>query len=602
MCGLLFNYKIGSLAAEVFEKALSSMSSRGPDNTDIEYFDNVSVGHVRLSILDVSINANQPMWSNDNQYVLVFNGEIYNFQELRDELLPASLSLKTKSDTEVLLYLLVYNDLEFVIKQLKGMFSFVFYDIKKETGFFARDHFGQKPLYYSDCSEQLSVSSSIVSIRDILGTRAYNVSAYHTYMSTRGIIEPGETFYRNIKELPAGHICKFNKSEIISITEYFSPGDLIDSDFQQRLSALSHETLLSELDSQVKDSVISHLISDVPVGVLLSGGIDSSLVYWYAMTKNNKISAFSKITPGTENIPLTILPKIIESKPTTTLQLVQTHHDYVPSLWEFIKWWGMPPPWGGGVPMTALCESAKKLGTKVLLGGDCVDEYFAGYESYHSQFKNFAGNIFDLGGQVGIDKSSPFYNEKNCGSYTNYQYEYRKKMFNMTPSWISNNERFMQACLLHDTGVFLQKCNLPNSDAYSMKASVELRNPFLDLDLVGFVVNLPFKFKYSNTGNGNYELKALLRHLAKRKIGDYIDVKKEGTRNYSMRISNMEYWDILSFKLNDILNIPNDLNNKDMFKLICLEMFHRLHILNDGSSFTDMLTDLGHKELIDVNS
>lgn len=597
MCGILFSSKLNGVDRDIFSRALSKMHLRGPDNTSINYCGNTVLGHVRLSILDTTDDANQPMWCINKRYALIYNGEIYNYPNLRNELVSKGVKLKTHCDTEVLLQLLISENPESVIRRLEGMFAFVLWDTVNQVGFAARDHFGQKPLFYFSDGSHLCISSSMNSLRFLIGQNQPDVSSYRTYLCTRGILSPGTTFDRNVYELPAGHFMHFESNEVRSPKRYFYPPDLVDSDIQIRNLEMTESKLIDKLEYHLRYAVDSHLLSDVPIGVLLSGGVDSSLVYWYSANSNKEITSFIKLTPDIEQIPLDVVPKILKSKPSTAIFSVQSHLNYIEDLWRFIDWWGTPPPWGGGPPMNALCQEAKDRGVSVLLGGDCADEYFAGYNNYTHQFDRFNGDINDLGGQVGLDLGSPFYKREDCEPYINYQHSYRKESFEATPEWLPVKERYSQACLLHDTGVFLQKCNLPNSDAYSMMSSVELRNPLLDINLVRYVVNLQCKWRFEKN-NEDYHLKRILRDLAIARIGAFINKPKEGTRNYSMHVSKSEYWNISSFKLNELITIPDELDKKRLFQLICLEMFHRQHICGESESLDGMMTKLGKKNLL----
>jgi asparagine synthetase B (glutamine-hydrolysing) len=252
--------------------------------------------------------------------------------------------------------------------------------------------------------------------------------------------------------------------------------------------------------------------------------------------------------------------------------------------------------------MYRICTEARKLGVSVLLGGDGVDEYFAGYKEYEEVFNQFDGNLSQLSKCVQIQRDSPFYTKKYCEKYEAYQTHTRRQILDCLEDIDDPFEKFFQATLLHDTSVFLQTCNLPHSDTYSMMASVELRNPMLDFDLVRFVSNLPSYLRYGKHISGN-ENKYLLRELVSRKIGDFVNVPKEGTRNYSMKISDHSFWDFDRFVLNEITEISLESsklksNKKLIFRLLNLEIFHRLYFLGEEYPINDIMTETGKKECL----
>jgi len=599
MCGLLFQYKISGIDHSLFIDATKEMDARGPDNLGTLFGTKYAFGHTRLSIQDLSTVANQPMVSNDQRYVLIFNGEIYNYPELHKKLETQGTKLLSSSDTEVLLQLLIQFGVSKTLSMVRGMFAFVFYDTESDEGIAVRDHFGQKPLYYANQNGSFTIASSSRPLRILGELREPNVSSYRTYLVTRGILTPGETFEKGLNILPAGHILPFKNGVPGLAEKYFSPDDLIDAEQQIKyVEDFDSFDFSNTLEGYLKESIRRHLVSDVPVGVLLSGGIDSSLLYWYAVDQNPDLTAYTKISPGIEKIPLNNIPSILNKKAATTIFSLQQPHKYVQSLWEFIRVSGIVPPWGGGPSMNTLCEEAKFRGDKVLLGGDCADEYFAGYRGYQSQFDDFKGNIFDLGEQIDCDEKSPFFNRSDCESFIDYQMSYRQEMYDSTPDFLPVKERFSQACLLHDTGVFLQSCTLPNSDAYSMMSSIELRNPFLDIDMVSYVINLPIKLRYNRIDSKEFKLKSILSGLAESRIGRFMVKPKEGTRNYSMFVSDVSFWNLKNFFINELFKVDYEMPKKRLFQLICLEMFHRLHVLGEDVGLENMMTDSGKKMLL----
>jgi asparagine synthase (glutamine-hydrolysing) len=246
--------------------------------------------------------------------------------------------------------------------------------------------------------------------------------------------------------------------------------------------------------------------------------------------------------------------------------------------------------------MNRLCKQARSLGVYVLLGGDCLDEYSAGYRCYERMFRDFAGNFLELGNQVGLAMAG-FHDPDRTRAFLDHQRSFRKRILQVLAPVTDAKERFALSVLLHDTAVFLSSCNLPHSDAYSMKTSVELRNPMLDIDLVRYVVNLPLKYKVRSS-QGETNNKAILRALARRRLGDWIQLPKEGTRNYSKWISDQACWNLDNFLLKREFPLPNEMGWKLLYRLICLELFHRSYFVNEYDPLTNMLSRKGRETLI----
>jgi len=597
MCGIFFSTNNNITNREIYINALALMDHRGPDHKDIAFGEDYIIGHTRLAIIDVSPKANQPFWDINKRYIISFNGEIYNYRELQGKLTDIGCSLRTSSDTEVLLELIVHFGIEETLESVRGMFAFVYYDTLTKRMIAVRDHFGQKPLYYSEDGGMLTVASSIKTIKHLKNSLQPNISAYFTYLCTRGIIHPEDTFFSGIKCLPAGHMLIYD-GKTCEKQNYFRVWDLYNHQGNSFYNKTKVNDVIDELDMLIKQAVQRHIVSDVPVGILLSGGIDSSIIYWYAHDLiNDGITAFTKVSPGIEKIPMNIVPQLLNCKISKCLFNLEQEELYLPVLVDFINSSHSPSKWGGGPPMYRICTEARKLGVYVLLGGDCVDEYFAGYKEYEEVFNQFDGNLFQLSKCVLIQRDSPFYSKRYCEKYETYQAQTRRQILDRLEDIDDLFERFFQATLMHDTSVFLQTCNLPHSDAYSMMASVELRNPMLDFDLVRFVSNLPSYLRFSAHNNANKN-KYLLRELARRKIGEFINVPKEGTRNYSMKISDHSFWDFDKFMLNEIMELPfksgkAKSNKKLIFRLLNLEIFHRLYFCGEKYPINDIMTETG---------
>lgn len=574
MCGFILSSK-KSHTFPAFKKVSQLIKPRGPDYNKVMNLKNFYLAHYRLKIIDIKKRSHQPFTDKEKRYYLMFNGEIYNFLEIKKKY---NLKCKTKSDTEVLFLLLKLYGIKKTLSIIQGMFSFIFIDKKKNKILGARDHFGQKPFYYHHYKKNIIFSTNIKPILKLLKNKSFEVNEIYKYLSSSGIIEGNKTFFKNINALEAGSYIEY-KNGLIKIRKYFHPSDLFDISLYNDLKRKSEKEILFLLDLKIKNAVKKHLISDVATGICLSGGVDSSLLTYYALKENDKIKTFSGLSKKIELIPKKIVPKIVNKlKIKNSFFIKHNSNDYLNILNQLLRFSYSPSRWGGGVPMSDICKIAKKKKVSVLLGGDGVDEVAGGYYTLksilHPKCKTKYHSI------ISMDKKNPFFKRKLNDQFNIYLKKNEKIILNKIKKIKSKDENFKLLTFLLDTSIFLQTCTLPHSDEYSMLRSVELRNPFLDLELVKFIVNLKSTLKV-NKKNNVYNFKYIIKKLAKKKLGNFIDQPKEGTRNYSKKISNINFWDFSKFRINSELkelknkNFITKLDFKTIFKLIGLEIIYR---------------------------
>ncbi|MBX9852760.1 MAG: asparagine synthase (glutamine-hydrolyzing), partial [Cytophagaceae bacterium] len=271
MCGIAGYYTLsGNFERLNLEKMTRSLAHRGPDAEGIHFEKHAGLGHRRLSILDISDASNQPFYSSDKRYIIVYNGEVYNFRELKDSL---STHLRTTGDTEVILELYIKHGPSF-LSMLNGMFAIAIYDTEKEELFISRDRLGVKPLYYYWDENLFLFASELKAFKCISGIpNMLNVdsSIFYDFLKLGYIPEPN-TIYNNIKKFPSGTYYIIDKSGLTS-KGYWVPEALYET------NTLNNEiTAKKQLKDILESSVKYRMISDVPFGTFLSGGIDSSLV------------------------------------------------------------------------------------------------------------------------------------------------------------------------------------------------------------------------------------------------------------------------------------------------------------------------------------
>ena len=593
MCGILFcNWKNKFLLnKKILTQSLNFLNNRGPDNSKLIFFKNWSIGHTRLSIIDPnSKKSNQPFTDNEERYFLTYNGEIYNYKELRKNLILRGHKFITNSDTEVLFVLLKNFPIEIVLKSIKGMFAFVFFDKKENSFVAARDHFGQKPLYYSINDNIVAISSSVKSLNKIVNSNP-DENIYNIYLSSNGIINQKKTFFKKIKSLQAGKYI-YGKNFSYSTHKYFSPEDLYDEKKSKKQKNNSEVESIENLKYLMKQSISRHLVSDVKVGILLSGGIDSSLLYYFAQQNDKTLSSFTSLSPNIEKNSFKLVPKVIKKFPVRNNFFVkQKKEKYLQNLHDLIENTYNLPRWGGGPPMSKLCEKANKQNIKVLIGGDGVDEIYGGYNTMVDLVKKKNLNSSLTHNTLTLNTPNFIKKNKYFDDFTKHISNEKKNILSKLIKIRNFKERLISSFLIQDTGSFLQMCTLPHSDEYSMFNSVELRNPYLDLDLVKFIFNEPIKRKI----NYNHS-KILFKKLAIQSLGKFIDAEKEGTRNYSKFVSNNYFWNLKKFKIFEVLNInkiPILSSYKLLYKIISLEIFHRSVVLKEKDFFKEIMSKQG---------
>ncbi len=387
MCGIAGAIRIsgeaGALKNGIVERMCDAMRTRGPDAVGYwqNPYANVSLGHRRLSIIDLDERANQPMHSQDNRYVIIFNGEIYNFRDLRAELEKAGETFRTQSDTEVLLKLFIREG-EAMLMKLRGMFAFAIWDQQTRSLFLARDPYGIKPLYlapfvdgwcFASQAKALLASGLVSHEPDAIGRAGYWLT---------GSVPAPHTFYRDIRVLPAGSWCRISPD-----TPDFNPvvyWDIGDSWRNAPACNLTEKEIRQTVRDAVLNSVQNHLVADVPVGIFLSGGIDSG-----------SLAGLMKDAGARDIQGITIAFSEFSGKPQDEAPMAELlaqhygirHHIRVVTRKEFTQDLpriiaAMDCPSIDGINTWYASKAVAELGLKVVLSGVGGDELFCGYPSF----------------------------------------------------------------------------------------------------------------------------------------------------------------------------------------------------------------------------
>ncbi|MBZ9628913.1 asparagine synthase (glutamine-hydrolyzing) [Psychroflexus sp. CAK1W] len=494
MCGI--SGYVGTASAKNFlSQMVSSQHHRGPDASGI-YEDPgfAALGHNRLSIIDLSAEANQPLTDASGRYVIVYNGEVYNYKEIRDSL-KGHYNFRTQSDTEVVLAAYIHFGPD-CLNRFNGMFAFAIWDTHTKSLFAARDRFGVKPFYYTQTKDGFYFSSEIKALKEVADTEL-NPSVFANYFAFGSYGMPDETFYSGIHQLPGGHSLECNALDIKLYCWY---------NFEERVSQIPSNLSLAQVKQHyselLRDSISLRFRADVPVGINISGGIDSSLLLSLVNLRDDapQIKAYTFYTGDSRYDELPWVEAMIQHTKTPLTKLVFTAEE-VPEFAKIISRFQEEP--FGGIPTLAyakIFEQAQKDGVKVLLDGQGMDEAWAGYDYYHTssqqtiQGQSAGTSPFKpqcLQPSFLALATKPKYPEPFDNALQNKQY--RDLFYTKIPRALRFNDRI------------------------SMAFSTELREPFLDYRLVEFAFAQPEQYKLQN-GQTKFVLREILGDLVTNKV------------------------------------------------------------------------------------
>jgi asparagine synthase (glutamine-hydrolysing) len=553
ICGVYENNRSKFVDPYILKRMLRIIEHRGPD-AEGAYFDKgFAMGMRRLSIIDLS-SGNQPIWNEDKSLVIVFNGEIYNYAELRDFLVARGHTFATNSDTEVIIHL--YEELgESCVRWLRGMFAFAVWDIRNRRLFLARDHLGVKPLYYTQTGKRLIFGSEIKAILQHPDVQPQmDLEALNNYLTLRYVPAP-QTMFSGIYVLPPAHSLTID-AHGMQIKRYW---DISFAPAQE--NQLSEDEYTEQLESLLRESVRLQLMSDVPFGAFLSGGVDSSLVVaLMSQFMNEPVKTFSVGYDGGGS-SFSELPyaRLVAQKYATD------HHEVFIKAEDFIDGMQMAA-WHLDQPIADYAEVAylavaKLAGqhVKMVLTGEGGDELFAGYGRYvGEQFsplfndhlpnsvKSLALDLSDRIPKLRRPKSAlyalcqsdeatrfanwiPLFNDQRKNSLLSDDMKHKlnrhatKEVFRQQ---LQNTDATdpLNRMLYVDTKLWLPDYLLSRGDKLTMAASLEARVPLLDYKLVEFAASLPPHLKL-NQLKRKYLLKKVARRLLPSEI---IDRKKQG--------------------------------------------------------------------------
>ena len=524
MCGIsgLVMRDGSAVSAVTIERMATTLKHRGPDDSGIFVDGNVGLGHRRLSIIDLSPGGHQPLLSEDGEYVIVFNGEVYNYQELRDELIARGFMFRSRSDTEVVLKAFMAWGRDAFLK-LNGMFAFAIWDRRRRALVLVRDRFGIKPLFYSIDDNQLAFGSEVKALRAVPGSVGDSIAPQSLveYMYYGNSLGPN-TLIEGVRRLEPGHWLEL-ASNRVATGRYWSPS-------QTAQISESASVAANEVRRRLEAAVHRQMISDVPLGVFLSGGVDSTAVVAAATSlEGSQIDTFTaRFDFSADTADVVMARRVAKHFNTNHHELDVSGYQLEDVLGALIDAHDFPFGDAANVPLFLLTR-ALNGNPKVILQGDGGDELFAGYRRYallsvvhllgpavrygrpllrmmpHSQLRARLDRMaWALGAADPADRMARLLTEEKpdrsplavlsgewrdhvakCDAFSRYR-EIAKTVTALGP---------VQGMLFTDCQILLPDIFLEKVDRPTMANGIEVRVPLLDHALADYVLSLPAEFK-----------------------------------------------------------------------------------------------------------
>lgn len=553
MCGICGIYDSFGVCSADLQNMLERLRHRGPDDRGLYLDGAAALGSTRLSIIDVE-GGHMPIANENGSIHIVHNGEIYNYRLLRDELEKKGHRFKTRTDTEVILHLYEELDVE-CVRRLRGMFAFAIWDKNRDRLFLARDRIGQKPLFYTVLDHGLLFASEVKALLTHPSVkRRMNLESVYHYLSLRFIPSP-ETMFQNIHKLPPAHYLVFERGRL-QIARYW------DIDFTKK-QKFTESDLVNHLEQLLQETITSHMISDVPVGAFLSGGLDSGTIVSLMQRRNGEKTSTFAI--GTEEGSFNELPyaKMLADHCHTNHFDQCVRADLINRLPEMISHLDEPSD-----PIAACMFHAAALAAqhvKVVLGGDGGDELFAGFDRYagierlqlFNQFPARMARVFiaqylkialenysykshgqKLRWFVAVsNQKDPAHQYADATLFFRFNHEQKRRLFASSvynavghlnsaeiiaaPFKTDHAESLVDKMIYSDMVTRLPEHTLMLTDRMTMAHGLEARSPYLDHKLVEFMASVPVEFKIKGS-----TLKYVLRRIAAKHLPDKI-VKRE---------------------------------------------------------------------------
>jgi asparagine synthase (glutamine-hydrolysing) len=524
MCGLLAYTGINSkrLHTEVLLESLGTLNHRGPDGSSHIVVDDVFLGHTRLSIIDLKL-GDQPLTDVTNRFSVIFNGEIFNYKELRENLIKKNYSFETQSDTEVLLYHFIEFGKEGLI-DLNGFFSFVIYDKLEKMIWFSRDRFGIKPLYIYKTDKQMILASEIKAISKSCKTSLDISDELMDEYIIYGFLSGGRTFHSRLSEVQPGLLYKYNITKNnLDMFEWFNV-----LKFNPEI-AISAEQNYWDL---ISDAISLWSRSDVPISLLLSGGIDSSIIA-HALTNENVLAY--NLVPSLNSFSSEYDAALnVSNICGMNLVAVNEQECNIDSYLSFMSKFDMPVIDTNYWSLSNLCESINQDGIKVTFCGEGADELFAGYERHTKYADMLRLDDMNLSGvlqenYLSVNRLSVLKNGGKVHSHPQQRILWLEETRGLDPL-----ERILRLDQKGFLGAYLKR-----QDEVGMLNSIEIRTPFLSNGIFALSRSTSSSLKTEIPNVGKLQ-KAFLKAVLSEKFGIKHDQKKKLRFNSFLKSSNLE--------------------------------------------------------------
>ena len=510
MCGIYGQISSSKIDINDFKNNLLKLDHRGPDDSGIFIDSNIAFGHTRLSILDLSTSGHQPMIDLNDKYIIIYNGEIYNFNYLKESLQKKGYIFNSNSDTEVILYGFIEYG-EKIIEKIKGMFAFAIFNKETRETFLARDHMGIKPLYYFKDNDNFVFSSEIKCLKNY--SNGINNDSKILFLSFGSVPEP-LTIYKNIFSFPKGHYGHFSKNKL-KIKKYYQ------DEYEPKINQ-SYSEIVQNTKELLHKSVKRHLISDAPIGTFLSGGLDSSAITAIAAQYKSDLHTLS-LDFHEKGLSEKYYQELIVKKYNTNhTNYIIDEKIFLENIHQFVN--SLDQPTVDGLNTFFVSKAAVDSGLKAVLSGVGGDEIFYGYPSFKRAKKVKALSKLPLSVinlitknkklekldylKVGNDISiylplstvfSPFEIAKILDIDVQDIYRTMRKHLNQFNDL--NIKNLDDKISFFELNLYMKNQLLRDTDVFGMAHSLEIRVPLLDKDLVDYVLKVKPKHKYKKNIN-----------------------------------------------------------------------------------------------------
>lgn len=532
MCGIAGAFYYQQTQKEISTiviNAINQLSKRGPDSNGYVFNFPALLIHTRLAIIDTTDAAAQPFTDNSGRYTIVFNGEIFNYKELKKELIEKGIKFQSQSDTEVLLYLFITFGAD-CLNKLNGFFAFAIYDKLEESLFIARDRYGVKPLYYHKNEEAFYFASEIKALKQFEFKTELDKLSLRTYFQIN-YIPPPFTIFKNVFKLEPGYYLKISNKQFEKKQWY----NIVPN--KNEIITDTYEQAKYKIQQLLDDSVQKRLISDVPLGCFLSGGIDSSIITALAAKHSPNINTFSIGYKDEKYFDETNYAQLVAKMHKTNHTVFSlSNDDLLSGLYDMLDYMDEPFADSSALAVFILCRETRKKVT-VALSGDGADELFSGYNKHLAELQirnsgliekfiaygksfweifpasrnSFIGNKlrqlqkfsegYFLNKEDRYWRWAGFMSDEEAMNYfnpiffnANNESLFRRRRKPIYTQLLSQSDNFNNY-LLTDQTMVLTGDMLTKVDLMSMANSLEVRTPFLDYRLVDYVNRLPANYK-----------------------------------------------------------------------------------------------------------